>query len=207
MMKFLTCALLMCCCTFLLNACGEDDPVRPSNQARVVYVTPTTPERVMQNFVMAMNEEDAAGYLTSIRADFEFHQDIPQPDVTDWFFADENIYINHLFLGLPFVNEEGQAVQPINSITLTLQPVSTWVESTDPRFPAAEGHWRREYAVVFDVGTPDLILQVRNNCLFYVVEADSVDGEARFELSGQVELPSSKGTEENTWGSVRNLYR
>jgi len=199
-------------------ACDEGTVFEPpENEEPEDTLRNSTTSLIEQHFTAAYTSMDSAAYEEALDASYQFQLlpedvDPDNPDQAWWDKTTEMIIAGNMFSGRP--NGDGQEVRLIN---LALDERLTVVDNT-PYQEKPEGEtW---YKVMADV---DLVVTVEDpsdqegitNYVVYseqifVCRPDLSDGE-KWVIFRQLDQPfinkNEGGTEESSWGAVKDLFR
>jgi hypothetical protein len=202
---------------FAATGCKDKDDPEPVPVPQYVLPFPDTPDQLMANFKTAYTDMDLDVYRDEVlRPDYTFvllNETMEHFGLPDnlFEFADEVLITEKMFAGQP--NEAGRVISDIE--IQVLQPQGAWlpVLEADPYFGSVPGILYRNYNILIYFNMAGQFrYEVQGNQLFYVAP-DTVMHEGvmtpRYRLRGQLDQTSAmldKGTESNTWGSVKALF-
>lgn len=208
--------LLLLIPVLLFAGCGEDEPGTPPSPAP--FDLPESPQALMDAFRTTYETMDADLYDSLLDPGFEtiLQQDTVNqfPDVGQTLdFAEEERIAGRLFSREDLTDPDGAFVPGVKTITFQLfTPTADWSMSPpDDPIPATL-FAPYEVQFLFDRGQEYSLIHVHGGIRFYAAARDSLhQGVTRtyYRMVGQVDQTwvGAKSVEDETWGSLKALYR
>ncbi len=178
----------------VLLSCSLFDPRDPEepSQGGVTWLTPTSPDIVVENMQSALNGESVL-YLDCLDDSFVFHadtndiDDYPLMNFADWTKSVENLTVSQLY----------SALTTDSTVTAEFLMVSS---NPDPPAPEDSVIIYRNYTI--------LIPGAEYSPAFGIAELHLVeDGEGLWQILSWHDARYEQSSPEKTWGVIKAVYR